>query len=151
MNEQRDSKNWAPADYPRDTLVYAMGGMADAILDVAAGEPDFRRFYNAWFHQQQALGPDVEVSGPLMRVRAEGGFVNVLARNEASEFVLNCEHPRFSALVSARYHLERRELAGIWVVHFGGHIKDAINFAVAASNKVQRPNRPASPPESYLN
>lgn len=116
--------SWRPADFPRDTLVYAFGALAESILREAMNDHDLRDFYERW-----VLEAAPTALQPLVATGDARGTVSLVARAERDEFCLRIRHLDFEAVIPVGFDFTRGRLEGVFVADFRGSVLAAIAFA----------------------
>lgn len=121
--------------FERDTLIYVLGAMAEAVVDVAAQSPRFPADVLSRRQRRDRESPE----RPLMATRGAGGSVMLFAGSKPDEFRIRCQHPRFLAEVCLRYR-SSSGLAGLWLQRFEGDESTATDLAVQFAAQVhERP------------
>jgi hypothetical protein len=93
--------SWEEGSFVRDTLLYRLGILVQAVAITAFADPKVRVTYDAWLRQLQegdSLKP-ASPSQPLVESEfASGGKLQFEARREADEFLALFEHDDFQTV-----------------------------------------------------
>jgi hypothetical protein len=138
MEPIHEVEDLSAADEPepfRDTLVFWLGKMAEAIVTRAFQEARVQAEYQEW------LGETVASKNARLLVTAgiDHGTVSLYARTEKDEFILKMDHPRFDAMLALGYSAARADFQGFILAHFQGSLSLAVHFCRSLYASVGNP------------
>ncbi|MEM9066935.1 MAG: hypothetical protein AAGE52_00475 [Myxococcota bacterium] len=121
------TEEWSDGGFPRDTLVYLLGNLAEVVLQNAMADQSIRLLYREWIRNKPQ-----SVVKPLITTGIHGaGDITLLARPEKNEFCIRCTHSSFEALVPVGFDTRQNRLDGVCVACFEGSVFGAIEFVRA--------------------
>lgn len=111
----------AESDLLRDTVVFHIGSVADALLVQTFAEADSVSGYFAWLDEEPSDDDDDEAQREMASAGlGPEGSLKLVARPRVDEFLGYLSHPEFTAVVSLAFSVADRELMGIHLVSFSG-------------------------------
>ncbi|MEM6955006.1 MAG: hypothetical protein AAF411_00700 [Myxococcota bacterium] len=117
---------WVDGGFARDTMIFAVGRLAERLLQTVFDSPHERRRYARAF-QHSGFGP-VEHNEVLTLFERGRGVVRVRVRPAFGEFFFCAQHPHFRLLAPLGYDADARRVSGLWVAGFEGSQVRAVRF-----------------------
>ncbi|MFW5925902.1 MAG: hypothetical protein ACOCV4_07025 [Myxococcota bacterium] len=117
-------------NFPRDTLVLRMAGLAHRFASRVFADPDLSEAYGRWMAEVEE-GRGGTAARELLRCDAfRHGQGRFLGRPERGEFALFLEHPAFHCLAAFSWGVSTG-VEGFMVAHFSGDIYAALRWLSA--------------------
>jgi hypothetical protein len=137
MEPHYEAEETTEEDHPmlRDTLIFALGKLAEAVVHRAFSERQVRDSYSEFSAMR---GPKRDDSRQLAMAGVGDGVVQLFARSEKEEFLLRVRHARFSAAVPVGYDPDREEFLGLVLAEFCGSMPLAIHFARSMTRSIEQ-------------
>lgn len=129
--------DWCEPSFVRDSVIWAMGSLAGAVLDRAMRDPEVQARYGEMV-DLLARHPGEE-SEPVALVETGDAVstVTLIARPRAGEFYLECKHSDFQSAVAFGADPPEFQLYGVFVASFAGDRSAARTYALTLAQKVR--------------
>lgn len=114
-------------NFPRDTLVLRMAGLAHRLARHVFSDPGLSEGYARWMTEVEK-GYGGTAARELLRCDAfQRGHGRLLGRPQRGEFALFLEHPAFHCLAAFSWSVSTG-IEGFMVAHFSGDIYEALRW-----------------------
>ncbi len=130
--------DWAQSSFPRDTAIYLLGRVSEALLSRAFADPELVEVYGRWLRRSNDAGFTSSDTLELVETGSASGRARLFARAKGDEFVVVFEGKAFSAVSAAGFDRSANALLGVHIPQFQGDVGAAIRFCRALLSRIER-------------